>query len=174
MTYFKITSTTVIDYKQAQLDDLPLVMDILAEASVWLHNKWVDQWPIPQSAEWQQQIANKIQQGEMYTLGIVKNRFGVVGLSWSDPHWPDDGLAGYVHHMAVSADMHGQNLGGMMLFWAQMKAKQQGRQLLRLSCPAENGRLRQYFVDHNFTYRGQVTGHDDTVALYERDMAALA
>ncbi len=173
MTYIKITPTIVIDFKQAQLDDLPLVMDILAEASVWLHNKWIDQWPMPQSEDWQQEIAAKIEQGEMYTLGIVKNRFGVVGLSWSDPYWPDDGLAGYVHHMAVSADMHGQNLGGVMLFLVQMKAKQQGRELVRLHCPAGNGRLRQYFEEHNFTFRGEVTEKDATVALFERDFEAM-
>ena len=112
-------------------------------------------------------MAAAIDRGEVFTVGIVKNRFGIVRLTWADPYWPDDDLAGYVHSMAVRPEMQGQNIGGMILFWAVMKAKQQGKQFLRLDCLASSGRLRRYYEAQGFTCRGDVTDHDYVAALYE-------
>lgn len=165
-----ITPTTVIDFKPAQPDELALLMEILAEAAAWLHAKGIDQWPSPLPAHWQTRMATRIARGEMFTVGIVKNRFGIVGLSWSDAYWPDDGQAGYVHRMAIRSAMHGQNLGSLMLFWAQQQVKKQGRRFLRLDCAAGNGRLRRYYEDQGFSYRGEVVDRDYVAALYELDL----
>jgi GNAT superfamily N-acetyltransferase len=164
----KITPTTVLDLKVAQPDDLPLVMEILAEAAAWLKGKGIDQWPSPPNEHWQRRMAEAVQREELYTVGIVKNRFGIVRFTWADPYWPDDNLAGYVHSMAVRSEIHGQNLGGLILFWAMMKTKQAGRQFLRLDCLAGNGRLRRYYEDQGFSYKGEVIDHDYMAALYER------
>ena len=166
----KIKPTTVIDFKQAQLDDLPVAVEILAEAAVWLQNKGIDQWPSPIPPHWQQRLADRIQRGELYTVGIVTNRFGIVGLSWQDAYWPDDKLAGYVHRMAIRSEMHGQRLGSMILFWAMMQAKRRGKQFLRLDCAAGNGRLRQYYEEQAFQFRGLLTDHDYEAALYEKEV----
>lgn len=170
MTFIQITPTTVIDFRPAQPDDLPQVMEILSQAAAWLQSKGIDQWPSPPPKHWQQRMAEKIERGEMYTLGVVNNRFGMVGLSWADPYWPDDRQAGYVHRMAIRSDMHGQNVGGLILFWAQQKVKQHGRRLLRLDCANSNGRLRQFYEAHGFVYRGHVHDHDYLAALYELEI----
>lgn len=164
----KITPTTVIDTKVAQPADLPLVMEILAEAAAWLKEKGIDQWPSPPNEHWQRRMAKAIQREEVYTFGVVKNRFGIARFTWTDPYWPDDNLAGYVHSMAVRNEMHGQNVGGLILFWAMMKAKREGKQFLRLDCLASNGRLRQYYEDQGFHFRGLVTDRDYQAALYEK------
>jgi hypothetical protein len=164
----KITPTTVLDFKVAQPNELPLVMEILAEAAAWLKEKGIDQWPSPPNKHWQRRMAEAIQREEVYTVGIVKNRFGVVCFTWNDPHWPDDNLAGYVPLMGIRSEMHGQNLGGLIFFWAMLKAKRERKQFLRLSCAAENGRLRRYYETQAFHFRGLVTHHDYQVALYEK------
>ncbi len=164
----KITPTAVLEFKVAQPNDLPLIMEILAEAAAWLKRKGIDQWPSPPNKHWQRRMAEAIQREEVYTVGIVKNRFGIVRFTWADPYWPDDNLAGYLHSMAVRSDMHGQNLGGLILFWAMMKTKQAGKQSLRLDCLAGNGRLRRYYENQGFSYRGEVADHDYIAALYEK------
>lgn len=169
----KLTPTTVLDFKVAQPDDLSLVMEILAEAAAWLQEKGIDQWPSPPNDHWQRRLAEAIQREEMYTVGIVKNRFGIVRFTWADPYWPHDDLAGYIHSMAVRDEMHGQNLGGLILFWAMMKAKQEGKQFLRLDCLAGNGRLRRYYEEQGFTYQGQHPDQDYVAALYEKDINRL-
>ncbi|MBK8900757.1 MAG: GNAT family N-acetyltransferase [Anaerolineaceae bacterium] len=170
----KITSTTVIDTKLARADDLPLVMAILAEAAAWLKAKGIDQWPSPLNEHWQRRMAEDIQREEVYTVGVVKNRLGIVRFTWADPYWSDDNLAGYVHSMAIRSNMHGQNLGGMMLFWAMMKAKREGKQFLRLDCLAGNGRLRRYYEAHGFLYRDERTDQDYVAALYEKEIGLQA
>jgi GNAT superfamily N-acetyltransferase len=166
----KITPTMVIDTKPAEPDDLPVVLEILAETAVWLQAKGFDPWPLPPADTREQQMASAMARDELYTVGIVKNRFGVVCFTWNDPHWLDDNLAGYVPLMAVRSEMHGQNLGGLILFWAMMKAKRENKQFLRLDCLAGNGRLRRYYEEQGFTYRGQRTDQDYVAALYGKDI----
>lgn len=166
----KISPTTVVDFKVAQPEELPLVMAILAEAAAWLKGKGIDQWPSPPNEHWQRRMAEAIQRKEVHTVGVVNNRFGMVRFTWADPYWPDDNLAGYVHSMAVRSDMHGQNLGGLILFWAIRKAKREGKQFLRLDCLARNGRLRRYYEEQGFSYQGEVIDHDYVAALYEKEI----
>jgi GNAT superfamily N-acetyltransferase len=173
MTISKITPTMVIDFKPAQPDDLPLVIDILAEAAAWLQSKDIDQWPFPIPDHWQKRMAAKIEQGQIYAVGINDNWFGIVGLAWKDAYWPDDGQAGYVHRMALRTAVHGQGIGEMILFWAQQQVKQQGRQFVRLDCAAGDGRLRQYYKDMGFLYKGLIEDHDYSAALYEKDVSVL-
>lgn len=164
----KITPATTPDFTVARPEDLPLVMEILAEAAAWLKQKGIDQWPSPPNEHWQRRMATAIQQDEMYTVGNTPNRFGIVRFTWSDPYWPDDNLAGYVHSMAIRPAMQGKNVGGAILSWVEMMAQQQGRQFLRLDCLASNGRLRRYYEEQGFTYRGEVQDHDYMAALYEK------
>lgn len=166
----QITPATLLDFKVARPKDLPLVMEILAEAAAWLKQKGINQWPSPPNEHWQRRMAEAIQREEVYTVGIVKNRFGIVRFTWADPYWPDDNLAGYVHSIAVRSEIHGQNLGGLILFWAMMKTKQEGRQFLRLDCLAGNGRLRRYYEDQGFSYQGEVIDQDYVAALYEKEI----
>lgn len=164
----KVTTATVLDFKVAQTEDLPLVMEILAEAAARLKEKGIDQWPSPPNEHWQRRMAAAIERGEMVTVGIAPNWFGVVRFTWSDPYWPDDNQAGYVHSMAVRPAMQGQNAGGAILFWAAQKSRQQGRRFLRLDCLAGNGRLRRYYEEQGFIYRGEVIDRDYIAALYEK------
>lgn len=166
----QITPATLLDFKVARPEDLPLVMEILAETAAWLKQKGINQWPSPPNEHWQRRMAEAIQREEVYTVGIVKNRFGIVRFTWADPYWPDDNLAGYVHSIAVRSEIHGQNLGGLILFWAMMKTKQEGRQFLRLDCLAGNGRLRRYYEDQGFSYQGEVIDQDYVAALYEKEI----
>jgi hypothetical protein len=76
----KITPTTVLDFKVAQPEDLPLVMAILAEAAAWLKEKGIDQWPSPPNEHWQRRMAEAIQREEVHTVGIAQNRFGICAL----------------------------------------------------------------------------------------------
>jgi GNAT superfamily N-acetyltransferase len=69
--------------------------------------------------------------------------------------------------MAVRPAMQGQNVGGAILFWAMMKARREGKQYLRSDCLAGNGRLRRYYEEQIFIYRGEAIDRDYTAALYE-------
>lgn len=171
MNRFEILTTTAVDFKQALPHDLSLVIEISSEAAAWLSNQGIDQWPYPIPIHWQQRIAAKIASDEIYTVGVEDGRFGIVGLSWADPYWPDNDKAGYVHQMAIRTAVHGQGIGEIILRWAEQQVKQKEKRFLRLDCAARNGRLRQYYEDQGFAYRGQIIDHDYEAALYEIEVA---
>ncbi len=168
-----ITNTTVLDIHQATPEELPLVMEILGEAAAWLEDKGIYQWPSPPNEHWWRRTAGYIDQDEVYLVGIVKNIFATVRLSWQDGYWPDDGTAVYVHSMAVRSAWHGQRVGSYLLGLAAMKAYAGQKQFLRLDCLASNGRLRQYYEEQGFSYRGEVTDQDYVAVLYEIDYLAV-
>jgi hypothetical protein len=54
-----------------------------------------------------------------------------------------------------------------------MKAYAGQKQFVRLDCLASNGRLRQYYEEQGFSYRGEVTDQDYAAVLYEIDYLAV-
>ena len=158
---------TGLDVKVAQEADLPVVIDILAEAAAWIKDKGIDQWPSPPNEFWRERVAYMVERGEMFTVGVVKNRFAIVRITTANHHWPDDNLALYVGLLAVRSNMHGQGLGAHILTWAARKAQREGKRFLRLDCLAGNARLRQYYEDQGFIYRGQFTSGEYVGAMYE-------
>ena len=134
-----------------QLDEVLAVLD---EASAWLQERGVDQWPSRFEPSW---VEGAVRRGETWLAlagGMVS---GTVTLDHSDSVW--DGLPGaaalYVHRMAVRRSAPG--LGSVILGWAAGVARQQGREALRLDCVASNRRLRAYYEAAGFVHRGDVT-----------------
>ena len=165
-----ITNTTILDIRRAKPEELPIVMEILGEVAAWLEAKGISQWPSPPNEHWWRRTAAYIGQGDVYLVGIVKNIFATVRLTWQDAYWPNDGTAVYIHSMAVRPQWQGQGIGEFLLSWAAMQAYQSKRQFVRLDCLASNDRLRQYYQDQGFTYCDQVVDRDYAAALYEIDI----
>ena len=122
----------------------------------------------PPNTHWQRRMAAAIERREVYTVGIADKRLGIVRLTWSDPYWPDDGQAGYVHTMAIRDNMHGKGIDKAILGWTMSENRQQGKQRLRLDCLTGNGRLPRYYEDRGFIYKGEVTDRENVAVLYER------
>lgn len=169
----KITPTTVLDFKVAQAADLPVVLDILAEAAAWIKDKGIDQWPSPPNAFWRQRLQGMVERGEMFTVGIVTNRLAMVRITTSNRHWPDDNLALYVGLLAIRTQMHGHGLGAHILTWAALKAQREGKRFLRLDCLASNRRLCQYYEEQGFVYKGRFTSGEYVAAMYEKPLATV-
>ena len=150
--------------------DLPLVMGIISEAAAWLKEKGIDQWPSPPNQHWWRRTAAFIEKGEMHIAYQDGTAIGVLRLNLADAYWPDDGLAGYVHGLAIRNQVHGRGVGHALLAWAEVEIRRQKRPFLRLDCAAGNGRLRQYYEDQGFIYRRQVSDHDYVAALYELEV----
>lgn len=151
-----------------------MVMEVLSEAAAWLQEKGIDQWPSPPNEHWQRRMAAAIGRGEVHLVSVDRKPVGIVRLTWSDPYWPDDGLAVYVHSMAIRREMHGRRIGEAILAWAEAKAGEEGRQLLRLDCLAGNQRLRRYYREQGFGYRGEHTDRDYSAALFEKEVGVAA
>lgn len=165
---------------RATVDDLDHLVALLDEVSAWLRGRAIAQWPAHFSADW---LTPAVSRGETWIARLDGRLAGTITLSWSDPLWPDDGAAGYVHRLAVRRDAAG--LGRRLLDWAAATAIGAGRDRLRLDCVAWNHELRAYYEAAGFLYCGDCevhgapgqraeTGSVTTVSRYERRLATPA
>ena len=161
---------TVPQIMPATIDDLARVISILEDASAWLRDRGLDQWPTRFAPD---PIAQAIKRGEVFMALVEGQVAGTLTLQWADPTvWrgvPDD--AGYVHRLAIRREFGGRGLGYAMLHWAGQTVVEAGRRFLRLDCWAENRALCRYYENVGFTPRGKVEGPGWSAALYEKDLA---
>jgi GNAT superfamily N-acetyltransferase len=160
----------------ATLDDLVVILDLLAQGARYARSQGIDQWPerFPEEL-----IVAGISCGEVLLAAVDGVAVGTLSLIWSDPvFWgQDDGRAGYVHRLAVDAERRGTGLGGRLLDWAQVQVGRAERSCLRLDCLAQNTQLRTWYRTIGFVHHGdrEVPGPRGTpvaISLYERPMSS--
>ncbi len=164
------TPAGAIQMRLAGDGDLTMVMDIIADAAAWLEAKGIEQWPSPPNAYWWRRAAQFIIAQQIHLALLGDEAVGTIRLAWSDPYlWPEDpDNAGYIYGLAVRGDMHGQGLGAAILDWACMAIRSAGKPYARLDCQYHNSRLRQYYEEAGFVFRGQAVDRDYAAALYEK------
>ncbi len=153
---------------KAEAEELDTVLEILKEAANWLLSKGIDQWQ-PDSFS-RSSTAEKIRLGEIYLAKKNQQSIATITLQWSDRFfWVDDDTdAGYIHKLAIKPAYTGTGLGRRLLEWAELATKAAGKNYLRLDCMYENPKIRQYYEDVGFEYRGEVRGVGWRAALYEK------
>lgn len=137
----------------ATVADAPAVLAVLDDAAAWLRGRRIVQWPAAFRPEW---IEPALTEGRVWlaSLGAARVPAATLTLDWSDPLWPDDGAAGYLHRFAVRRAAAG--VGARLLRWAGAAVAARDRDLLRLDCGAANAGLRGYYERAGFAHRGDV------------------
>lgn len=154
------------------------VLTVLDTTAAWLRTRGIDQWPERFSADW---LVDAIDRGETWLVRLHDEPVATETLSWSDPLWPDDATAGYVHRLAETR--HGARMGDGLMNWADQVAGAHRRDRLRLDCVSWNGSLRLYCHRGGFAHRGDaevrgapgqraLSGSVTSVSRYERLIAA--
>jgi GNAT superfamily N-acetyltransferase len=140
------------------------VLGVLDEAAGWLSARDVQQWPLRFPARL---VRPGVEAGHTWLGYLDGVAAATITLTWADPLWPpDDGLAGYVHRLAVRRTAAG--LGARLLEWAAGAIRDEGRSVLRLDCVATNARLRAYYESAGFRHRGDVREAGGPRALLSR------
>lgn len=137
--------------RPARPEEAGRVLAVLDEAAAWLADRGVVQWPPTFRPEW---IEPGLGAGQVWLAESGGAAVATLALDWSDPLWPDDGRAGYLHRLAVGRGFPG--LGATLLDWADGEVRRHGRDRLRLDCVAGNTRLRAYYEAAGFEHRGDV------------------
>ena len=160
----------VIAIAQATAADLPTAIAILDEAATRLVARGIRQWSSPPPPGLWRLLENEIHTGHLYLAGLATDQrpIGVFRLRWEDAYWATAaGTAGYLHSFALCTDACGYGIGTQILGWIGAHLRDHQRDYLRLDCIATNTRLRRYYEEQGFRYRGQVVDGDYTLALYE-------
>src|SRR4051812_14778406 len=151
----------------ARPDDLTAVLGVLDDAAAWLQSIGVTkQWPASFSgdATWLKRFERWVRDGKVY---IARDDDGAaVGcfrLMLSDDHiWPLEPVkALYLHSLAVTRLSAGQGIARQLLEFALEVAGAKAVDELRLDCWAGNDRLRRYYTDAGFEFRGEARIPED-------------
>lgn len=173
----RLSALGLIKIQPAQPDDLPLVLEILREAAFWLAERQIPQWSYPPPPGLPNFLRRQIEQGDLYLAWLLADEraIGTLRFAWQDPDlWQDNGehQAGYVHTLAIRPQLHGYQLGQVLLDWAKDHVRRRNRRYLRLDCVATNQRLRRYYTQLGFRPCGEATQGDFTGALFEFELKA--
>lgn len=148
--------------------DVPLVAEMLDEATAFVRAKGSDQWPVPFP---QDELRGRIERDELYVVEEDGEPAATFTLLLDDPwFWgerPPDAV--YLHKLAVRRAFAGRKLGERIVSWIADAAVARGRVFIRLDCQRDLPGIREYYERLGFELSGEKTnGLDRAWALYER------
>ena len=157
-----------ISIRQATLDDLSTVSEILSEAAAWLDR---ENMPL-----WQQEhislsvIERDIKLGLFYIALCEGIAAGVVKFQTEDLiFWPDiiQSDSTFLHRLAVRRSFAGGSISTQIFQWAIDRTRDLGRHFVRLDCVAERPRLRSVYEKFGFKHHSDRQVGAYFVARYE-------
>jgi GNAT superfamily N-acetyltransferase len=151
--------------------DKQLVLGIVRDAAAWLKGRGIDQWQGTLKPGFEARVEQRIRSGSVYLAWLADEAVATVRIEWEDAaFWGErgqDGLAGYVHGLAVARKWAGRRVGEDVLSWARQFIETKGK-AVRLDCVADNPRLCQYYEVLGFSYQGDsVPSQHSKTRLYE-------
>ena len=164
-------------FHRAEAGDAPRVLSIVQEAARWLASRGIRQWNWYLTEAGERSIPERIAMHESYLVTSDGIDAATFSLQWDDRmFWGDrgaDGLAGYIHGLAVSRAFAGRGLGGQVLRWTEGEIARRGRVFFRLDCMAENERLCAFYREQGLQDAGNATLPDRTYSfrLFEKRVA---
>ncbi len=157
-----------LSFRLATPADLDATFEVYREVCLWLNDVRgiTEQWPRELEKK---EIEELLDSGQLYVALRQDEIAGAFKLNEKDHHWADDGVALYVHALAVNRKFNGCGIGQAMLEWAAGEGRRRGKQFLRLDCMNENVRLKQVYLDAGMEPRPQNPQYDWS-ALFERKL----
>jgi GNAT superfamily N-acetyltransferase len=160
---------------RAGSDEYEMVMAILREAADRLSARGNPQWQHWYMDFGERILRERLERHEVYLFKRNDTQAGTLTIQWSDPDvWGErgvDGLAGYIHGIAVARSIGGMRVGERMLEWAIDAIAARGRCLARLDAMASNAALCRYYEQRGFRPLGtKLLAGNFTTRLFERDL----
>jgi ribosomal protein S18 acetylase RimI-like enzyme len=160
-----------VNVRLATNDDVPLVAEMLDEATAFVSTFGFVQWPVPFPPD---ELRQRIRQRELYVVEEDDEPAATFTLLWDDPFFwgqqPPDAV--YVHKFAVRRAFGGRRLGERILEWIEASAASAGRSFVRLDTQRDDAAIRRYYERLGFEYRGDHEHPRFPAVLYERRVRA--
>ena len=171
-----------LELRRADEDDHDTIVGLIEAAARWLRcTKDIDQWTQPWRSE--EDRSNRIRRD--LTAGktwLLRDDGVAVATITADPEdhpiWPpaqQRELAVYVRRLVVSRDHAGRRIGGTLLDWAGLTARQRyGARWIRVDVWRTNKELHAYYERQGFTSCGECTDPDyPSGALFQKSTDQL-
>jgi GNAT superfamily N-acetyltransferase len=163
-----------ISVRQATLEDLSTVSEILSEAAGWLEQQNMGLWQPEHISS--SVVRQDIELGLFYIAVCEGVAAGVVIFQTEDSiFWPDipQTDSAFLHRLAVRRRFAGGSVSTMLLQWAVEWSRELGKHFLRLDCVADRPRLRSIYEKFGFQHHSDRQVGDYFVSRYEYDVRDL-
>ncbi|MCX5390299.1 GNAT family N-acetyltransferase [Streptomyces sp. NBC_00094] len=150
--------TTQVTFRQADEQDLDLLVGLFDGLAHWMVRNGIDQWkPGAKSAE---HFRGRIADGEVWLALDGGRAFGAYELWWEDEQaWgPQPPVAGYVHRLMTDREAAPAGAGRVLLAHAEERIAARGRAVARLDSMTNNPRLRTYYEAAGYLAVGEEPG----------------
>jgi GNAT superfamily N-acetyltransferase len=157
--------------RQANVDDISTVSEILAEAAAWLDRQNMSLWQ--QEHISRSVIQQDIELGLFYIAFCESIAAGVVKFKTEDlEYWPDinQSDSAFLHRLAVRRSSAGGGVSTQIFQWAIEHSRDLGRHFLRLDCVADRPRLRLVYESFGFKHHSNRQVGSRFVARYEYEI----
>jgi GNAT superfamily N-acetyltransferase len=141
------------EIRPATPKDAEDVIDILCEAAQWLEQSGMVMWRGDELSP--SRLTAEVEAGLFCVAEMDGVVAGVIKFQLEDTlFWPDvpQGGSAFVHRLAVRRRFAGQGISTALLEWAVARARQLGKDYLRLDCEASRPRLRAVYEKFGFRH----------------------
>src|SRR5262249_14091462 len=168
LTYTYDTPHGTLIIAPGRVEDVATLADIGEDVMAWQRTQGIDPGRLPRPLL--EIVAARVRAGGIYLATLDGKPAGTVTiLDEPEGVWDDlPGKALSIHGLMVRRAFAGQEIGQMLLRWAEQRAAELGLPLLRLDCDATNPALRSYYERTGFTPMGNVALAHRTAARYQK------
>jgi GNAT superfamily N-acetyltransferase len=156
-----------MNVRPAAIEDVPVVADMLDEATRYVATKGAEQWPVPFP---QGELRERAARGELYVVEVDGEPAATFTLLSDDAFFwgerPPDAV--YLHKLAVRRAFASRGLGVAIVEWVDAEAATRGRDFIRLDCQRDLPGIRHYYERLGFEVKGEKENARFAWALYER------
>lgn len=148
---------TTFTIRPATVDEQPVVIGLIEQASAWLRGRNTDQWarPWPDREGRDARVRQGLERGETWIVRDGDAPAATMTVcSTANPHvWREkaEGDAVYIHRLVVGRSHAGQDLGGTMIDWAvQRECAVRHVEWVRVDVWTTNTALHAYYERQGF------------------------
>jgi GNAT superfamily N-acetyltransferase len=164
-----------LSIRQAAIQDIDVVSDILREAAAWLEQSGMPLWR--QDELQPNNIAADVHSGLFFLAKRDGEPAGTIKYQLEDQlFWPDvpQNDSAFIHRLAVRRRFAGGEISSALILWAISRTHALGRRYLRLDCEASRTRLRALYERIGFRFHSNKQVGPYFVARYEYDVTEIS
>lgn len=176
----RVKLTEPLDYRPAREEDLPAILDIVAQAQASLKMHRVDQWQDGYPRE--ENFRCDLERGECFVLLHGAEIAGFFSLSVreeesyaaiTDGKWTPELPCCVLHRAAVARKYRGGEMAAFLMKCVERQAREYGLRCIRTDTHKKNKAMQTLLRENGYRYRGNILvqvndGHDPARQAYEK------
>ncbi|MDB5828712.1 MAG: family N-acetyltransferase [Variovorax sp.] len=163
-----------MNIEPARLADAPMIAAVLQEAAQWLADGNRALWSAADIGH--ERVLHDTTKGLFHVVRVGEALAGVMKFELEDAYfWPEvlPGSSAFIHKLAIRRAWAKNGVSAALLTYAKTRARDLGREHLRLDCVADRQGLRNLYENFGFVLHSVVQKGASTHARYELQIAKL-